>query len=69
MVKVRFDGGKAMTFTTTEPSDNSSDMLFLSSVQKFINHAKRAKKILIEAPFYQEGNRVFTFTVDKPLEW
>lgn len=68
-VRVRFDNGKAIKFRTTEPSDGSSDMLFLSNSKKFITLAKKAKRILVEAPFYQEGNRVFTFTVDKSLEW
>lgn len=68
-VRVRFDDGKAMKFSTTEPSDGSSNMVFLSNPKKFINLAKKAKRILIEAPFYEEGNQVFTFTVDKPLEW
>lgn len=58
-----------MKFSTTEPSDGSSNMVFLSNPKKFINLAKKAKRILIEAPFYEEGNQIFTFTIDKPLEW
>ena len=68
-VRVRFDSGKPMKFSTNEPSDGSSDMLFLSNTKKFISLAKKAKRIRIEAPFYQAGNQVFTFTVDKSLEW
>lgn len=68
-VRVRFDDGKPMKFTTNEPSDGSSDMLFLNNSKKFISLAKKAKRILVEAPFYQAGNQVFTFTVDKPLNW
>ena len=29
----------------------------------------KSETIKIEAEFYQEGNRVFTFTADKPLKW
>lgn len=68
-VRVRFDNSAPVKFTTNEPSDGSSDLLFLNNAKKFINLAKKAKTIKIEAPFFQEGNRVFTFTVDKPLEW
>lgn len=68
-VRVRFDNGSPIKFSTNEPSDGSSDLLFLSNAKKFIKLAKQAKIIKIEAPFYQEGNRVFTFTVDKSLEW
>lgn len=68
-IRVRFDNGSPMKFTTNEPSDGSSDLLFLNNAKKFIKLAKKAKTIKIEAPFYQEGNRVFTFTVDEPLKW
>ena len=68
-VRVRFDNGSPIKFTTNSPSDGSADMLFLNNAKKFINLAKKAKTIKIEAPFFQEGNRVFTFTIDKPLEW
>lgn len=68
-VRVRFDDAAPIKFSTNEPSDGSSDMLFLNNAKKFIKLAKQAKTIKIEAPFYQEGNRIFTFTVDKPLEW
>lgn len=68
-VRIRFDNGTPMKFTTNEPADGSPDMLFLANPKKFINLAKKAKRILVEAPFYEGGNQVFTFTVDKPLEW
>ena len=68
-VRVRFDDAAPIKFSTNEPSDGSSDMLFLNNAKKFIKLAKQAKTIKIEAPFYQEGNRIFTFTVDKPLGW
>lgn len=68
-VRVRFDDGAATKFNTLEPSDGSTDQLFLSNAKKFISLAKKAKIIKVEAPFYQEGNRVFTFSVDNPLEW
>lgn len=68
-VRVRFGEEKPIKFYTVEPSDNSSDVLFFENAKKFITHAKKAKKIRIEAPFYQEGNHVFTFTMSEPLIW
>ncbi len=68
-VNVRFDEDAPMKFRTSEPSDGSADLLFLGNSTKFINRAKTAKTIKIEAPFFQEGWRVFTFTTDKPLVW
>ena len=60
-MRVRFDEAAPIKFSTNEPSDGSSDMLFLNNAKKFIKLAKQAKTIKIEAPFYQEGNRIFTF--------
>ncbi len=68
-ISVRFDKNPAMTFKTTTADDGSSDVLFLNNVKKFIAGAKKAQTIKIQASFYQEGNRVFTFTANKPLNW
>lgn len=68
-VTVRFDDTPAKKYYTNEPADGSPDNLFLNNPKDFINRAKTAKTIKIEVPFYQEGNHVFTFTVDEPLKW
>lgn len=68
-VTVRFDNNAPIKFTTVEPSDYSSDLLFLQNPKKFIKLAKNAKTIKIEAPFFNEGSYVFTFDTNKPLVW
>lgn len=70
-ITARFDDGTPIKFRTTEPDDGSSDLIFIvdSKAQAFVNKCKKAKSIKIEASFYQEGNRVFKFSVDEPLEW
>jgi len=60
------DGPQAISLT--EPADNSSDTLFASNGSSVIAHLKKAKRIIIELPFYQEGNRQFTFET-KGLNW
>lgn len=69
-VRVSFDNGAPILFLT-EPSDDSSNLLFLKdyNTKKFIELAKKAKTIKIEAPFFNEGWRAFTFSTNKPLEW
>lgn len=69
-VRVRFDNDTPILFLT-EPSDDSSNLLFLkmSNTKKFIELAKKAKTIKIEAPFFGEDWRAFTFNSEKPLEW
>jgi hypothetical protein len=68
-ITARFDGGSARKYYVNEPSDGSSDYLFIRKKSDFIMRCKKAKSIKIEAPFYQEGTAVFNFKVDKALEW
>ncbi len=68
-VVVRFDDDEPMRFTTSEPADYSSNMLFLNNPRKFINRAKTAKKILVQVPTYNNGQPTFTFEPAEPLKW
>lgn len=56
------------TIGLIEPEDNSSDTLFASDAEDVIAKLKKAKKVIVELPFYQEGNRQFTFAA-APLTW
>ena len=66
---MKFDYNAAKEYKTSSADDCSLDVLFIDNAKYFIAKAKTAKTIKIEAEFYQEGNRVFTFTADKPLKW
>ena len=68
-VMVRFDDDAPQKYYTNEPSDGSSNCLFLRNTKKFIKRAKTAKSIKIQVPVFQEGNPIFTFKVDVPLTW
>lgn len=68
-VTIRFDEDAPIKFSILESSDGSSDILFLENPKKFIRLAKKAKTIKVEAPFFRDGWRVFTFNTNKPLEW
>lgn len=68
-ITARFDDGTPQKYYVDEPSDGSSDCLFVRKKADFIKRCKSAKKILIDVPIYQGGRPTFTFTVDKPLEW
>jgi len=67
-IRVRFDSDPAITFHASEPTDYSSTDLFIDPEPKFIAHAKTAKKMIIEAQFYQEGMRDMEFNV-AGLKW
>lgn len=67
-VSVKFDDGPATRYHANEPSDHSTEVLFLSSEGKLISAIKKSKVTRIEAGFYQEGSRVMTFQT-AGLDW
>jgi hypothetical protein len=67
-VAVRFDNGKVQNFTAVGPADHSTTMLFLRGYDRFIAGARKAKKVYIEAQFFQQGTRVFEFDISG-LKW
>lgn len=67
-VMVRFDDGRAERYRAVGPSDYSSTELFIEPASKFIGSAKKAKQVVIEANFYQSGDRAMVFPVEH-LTW
>ncbi|MBN3852826.1 hypothetical protein G3N59_05475 [Paraburkholderia sp. Ac-20340] len=67
-VLVRFDDKPPQRFTANQPADYSSTSLFISPARSFIASARKAKRVVIEAAFYQAGNRHMTFPV-AGLNW
>lgn len=67
-VAVRFDDGKAQNYSAVGPADHSTTSLFIRGHDRFVTAAKKAKRVSIEAQFYQQGNRVFEFDI-AGLKW
>lgn len=67
-VRVKFDDEKPMTVEANEPSDYSSDFIFLGSTSKLVSKLKTSKKMILEVEFYDEGARQIEFNVEG-LEW
>jgi hypothetical protein len=67
-VAVKFDSGPIQHFTCSEPSDASTGTLFIDGEQRFVSSLKAAKKIIVEAEFFQEGKRQMVFNV-AGLQW
>ncbi len=67
-VRLRFDDEPAFSVTGTQSSDNSSDLLFLSSESKIIDKLKKSKSLIVEAEFYNEGLRTLDFNI-QGFEW
>lgn len=68
-VTIKFDEEPLKKYQFTDESSGSTDVIFLKKEKELIDKFKTAKKIMIEAPFFDCGSKQFTFTVDKPLEW
>lgn len=68
-VTIRFDDGPPQRFGGAEPEDNSSTVIFLRDEARFLKEASKAKRILVQATFYKNGEQLLEFKTDKPLAW
>lgn len=67
-VLLRFDDGDPVTLRAVGPSDSSTTVLFIRDFDQVLERLSLAKRVLIEAQFYQEGPRVLRFNV-AALQW
>jgi hypothetical protein len=67
-IKAKFDNGPILRFGCGEPADATTGVLFIEGASKFIAALKSSKKVVLEAQFFQEGNRQLTFQT-QGLEW
>ena len=63
-IHVKFDNDKQEEYSLSKTTDGSSDVVFLESSKKFINRLKTAKKLMIQAEFFQEGQNIIEFDVE-----
>ena len=67
-VSVKFDNGPIQKFSCGDPSDGSTGVLFIRNSPRFIDAVKTSDKVVIEAEFFQEGNRQMIFNT-AGLSW
>jgi hypothetical protein len=67
-VPVKFDDGKVERFTGVGPADISSTTLFIRNASRFISKAKKAKTVIIELTFYQDGDHQYVFDRGSTVE-
>lgn len=65
---VRFDDGKPQRFNASKADDHSSNVLFFNDAKRFIAAARKAKRILVEVQFFQQGSPVIKFEAAEPLK-
>lgn len=68
-ISVKFDNEAIKTYTVNEADAGKNDVVFLASGEDaFIKKLKTSKKVIIEAPFFQEPRTQFDFDT-AGLEW
>jgi hypothetical protein len=63
-IRIKYDDGKSSAYTALTAADGSSDVIFIQNTARFMTNLKRSKKLLIEAPYYQEGAQLSRFNVE-----
>ena len=67
-VHVKFDNRPIVQYGAAEPSDGTSNLIFIHNYAGFVQQLKHAKKLTIEAEFYQEGRQQLEFSA-AGLNW
>ena len=67
-ILVKFDDGKPTSWNCNSASDGSNNILFINGERSFIATLKKAKKVMIEAEFFHNGNKIMEFDV-AGLRW
>lgn len=70
-VQIRFDDNPPEKYQGSEPSDRSSETIFLNaeSRKRFLRKAAGAKKIVVQLGFFNQGVHTRTFETISPLVW
>jgi hypothetical protein len=67
-IHAKFDNAKIESYSATGARDGSADTIFIDNYNKFVSKVKKAKKLVIEADFYDVGSKQFEFNVEG-LKW
>jgi len=67
-INVRFDDKPPVKFSGVGSSDHDSTLVFLEPERRFLDGATKAKTILVQVPFYQNGNQIMEFSALAPLD-
>ena len=67
-VSMKFDNGPIQKFRCTGSSDGSTETAFIENEGRVLAALKRAKRVVVEAEFYQQGRQLFVFDV-AGLKW
>lgn len=63
-IRVKFDDQTPQKWSMSGSADNSSDILFFENASSLIKKVKESKKVVLEVPFFQNGNQQFVFNTE-----
>lgn len=66
-ISVKFDDGPIENFRCVGGKD-STDLIFISNYKGFLAKLKTSKRLIVELPFFQEGEKQLSFST-AGLEW
>ena len=67
-IRVKYDDENPKTYNMSSSNDNSTDVLFFNGETSVLSKIKNSKKVVVEVPFFQGGNKQFTFNTEN-LKW
>jgi len=67
-IRVKFDDEEPKMWSMLESSTNDRDILFFDNDNLFYKKLKTSKKLVLEVPFFQNGNQQFEFNTEN-LVW
>lgn len=68
-ISVRFDDAPPQRWSMSRAADHSSTVLFFNNAQKFVQQLKKARRVLVQATFFQNGDQIMEFSATEPLSW
>ena len=68
VIRFKFDDGKPESYYFSSAADGSSDVAFITQSSRLINKIRKAKKVKVDIPIFQEGRPVFDFNIEG-LKW
>lgn len=67
-VSIKFDDGPIQRFRCTDASDGSSETAFLTDARRALAGLRNARRVIVEAEFFQQGRQQFVFAT-AGLNW
>ena len=67
-IRAKFDDGNPIKYSYVESETSDQGLIFIKSADSFINKLKASNKLMIEAPYFDEGRQVSYFTTEN-FKW